>query len=153
MFDRSHILTRQQIIKADIKDVWAFFSNPANLSLITPPSMNFQVVSELGEQVREGQIIEYRVKPLPGLRMKWVSRISKLIPNKSFTDVQLQGPYKLWRHHHVFKEVEQGVEMTDTIEYALSFWPLGNLLLPVIKHRLSFIFNYRYKFVESYFNK
>ncbi len=56
---------REQLIKADLSEVWDFVSSPRNLKIITPPSMGFDInSSHLPEKMYRGMIIKCRVKPL-----------------------------------------------------------------------------------------
>ena len=53
-----------QDLNTSIPDAWTFFSNPKNLSKITPKQMGFNITSETPEYMFEGQIISYKVSPL-----------------------------------------------------------------------------------------
>lgn len=108
-------LRRKQLVKTDIATCWDFFSSPANLSKITPAYMGFDVRSEVPERMYEGLMIEYRVRPLLGIPMKWVTEITHVKDYQFFVDEQRIGPYKLWHHEHHFMETPDGIEMTDIV--------------------------------------
>jgi len=150
-----HELYREQQLNCDLQTAWEFFSSPMNLSKITPKDMAFTVLSEQKtKKIFEGMIIDYTVSPLLGIPLKWKTRITEVIPNKSFTDFQEKGPYKLWNHRHEFIPNEKGVFMIDKVDYELPFGLLGNLAHALfVKKKLEKIFNYRFHVLENLFNK
>jgi len=150
-----HELYREQQLNCDLQTAWDFFSSPMNLPKITPKDMAFTVLSEQKtNKIFEGMIIDYTVSPLLGIPLKWKTRITSVIPNKSFTDFQEKGPYKLWNHHHEFIPNEKGVLMIDKVDYELPFGVLGNIAHALfVKKKLEKIFNYRFDVLENFFNK
>lgn len=147
-------LQKQQFIKAPIQPVWDFFSSPENLAKITPPYMKLRVTSGvLPERTYAGQIITYKVSPILGIPLSWMTEITHVVQNKRFIDEQRFGPYKLWHHQHHFSEQDNGVLMTDIVHYALPLWFIGRLAHSLfIKKQLQGIFNYRYQVIEQEFN-
>ena len=150
-----HELYREQQLNCDLQTAWDFFSSPMNLPKITPKDMAFTVLSEQKtNKIFEGMIIDYTVSPLLGIPLKWKTRITEVIPNKSFTDFQEKGPYKLWNHHHEFIPNEKGVFMIDKVDYELPFGLLGNIAHDLfVKKKLEKIFKYRFDVLENLFNK
>lgn len=150
-----HELYREQQLNCDLQTAWDFFSLPMNLSKITPKNMAFTVLSEpKTNKIFGGMIIDYTVSPLLGIPLKWKARITSVITNKSFTDFQEKGPYKLWNHHHEFIPNKKGVLMIDKVDYELPFGVLGIITQALFeKKKLEKIFNYRFQFLENLFNK
>ena len=112
--------------------------------------MGFDIKTDLPEKMYEGLMIEYTVKPLLGIPMNWVTEIKTVKDLKFFVDEQRVGPYKMWHHEHHFKEVEEGIEMTDIVSYDLPFGFLGRLMHPIlVRKKLDEIFDYRFKAVEE----
>jgi ligand-binding SRPBCC domain-containing protein len=147
-----HKLYNKQFLPIDIKLAWEFFSSPKNLSKITPSYMDFQITSELPEEMYEGMIITYTVKPVAGIPVNWVTEISHTRKPYFFIDTQLSGPYKLWHHQHLFKEVKNGIEMEDIVHYKLPFGILGNIAnFLFVKKQLEGIFNYRQNILSEIF--
>ena len=147
-----HSLTREQILPLSLDEAWEFFSSPRNLGSLTPPDLGFRIVHCPSEKMHEGQIIEYRVKILPGLWVPWVSEIKAVEEGRSFIDEQRSGPYKFWHHRHVFEAVEGGVKVTDLIHYALPFGPLGAIAHAVfVRRQLEKIFAFRRTELERRF--
>lgn len=150
---RYQLETTQQL-NCDLETAWEFFSSPHNLSKITPKEMNFVVKSNIKEdEIYEGMEIAYTVSPVLSIPMKWKTIITKVDFQKSFTDFQEKGPYKLWNHQHVFIPNEQGVLMKDTVDYELPFGVLGTIAHKVfVKKKLESIFDFRYNVLEERFN-
>lgn len=140
----THRLTRQQWIPKSIDEAWAFFSRPENLEEITPPFLRFQIVSAERE-LRRGSRIEYRLR-VRGIPMRWISEINEWEPPHRFVDTQLRGPYKLWRHQHIFVAENGGTRITDDVEYALPFGVLGRIAHALMVRRdVEGIFAFRQK--------
>jgi ligand-binding SRPBCC domain-containing protein len=147
-------LKQQQFLPLSLSKAWSFFSNPHNLKDITPPSMDFRVISDTGTETYAGMIIHYTVKPMFGIPVRWVTEITHVREPHFFVDEQRFGPYTFWHHQHLFKEVPGGVEMTDIVSYALPFGPLGSLVRElIVKHQLNTIFGYRRTVLEKMFPK
>lgn len=147
-------LKKEQFLKTDIKSSWDFFSNPANLSKITPPWLNFKIISALPEKMYQGMVVEYRVHPFLNIPIKWITEITHADEPCFFVDEQRFGPYKFWHHKHFFKETDGGVSMTDEVHYILPIGFLGVILNSVIvKNKLEEIFGYRFKTLEKIFNE
>lgn len=143
-----------QELPVSMQKAWDFFSSPANLQEITPSTMDFRITSEPSEKMYAGQVIEYRVKPLPALSLYWMTEITHVEEGKYFVDEQRYGPYSLWHHQHHFREIEGGVEMTDIVHYKIPGWVLGDIANSIfVKKKLQEIFNYRYAKVEELFGK
>lgn len=150
-----HQLQRQQQLNCDIKTAWKFFSSANNLSEITPKDMNFVVRTQLSDyEMYEGMLIDYYVSPLLGIKLKWQTEITEVNFEKSFTDFQKKGPFKLWNHFHEFIMNDKGVLMMDTVSYELPFGFLGEIAHSVmVKKKLEHIFDYRFKILEETFNR
>jgi ligand-binding SRPBCC domain-containing protein len=135
-----------------MKECWDYFSSPGNLKEITPPGMGFNIKTDLPAKMYEGMMIEYKVTPLLGIPMTWITEIKAVKEGQFFIDEQRKGPYAIWHHEHHFKEVDGGVEMTDIVSYEVPFGILGKLVHPIIvKPKLDQIFKYRTKKVDEIF--
>ena len=142
-----------QLIKTTHEVAWDFFSSPANLQKITPSQLGFRIISRHhGNKMYPGQIIEYKVSPVLGIPLYWMTEITHVEEGKYFVDEQRFGPYSLWHHQHHFKKVEGGIEMTDIVHYKLPLGWLGDLAhVLFVKKQLQQIFDYRYAVVEQLF--
>jgi len=138
-----HVLTQTQFIPAAPERVWAYFATPANLNALTPPELHFEIFGEPGP-MHAGQLIRYRIRVAPGVRVGWLTEIRHVHEGRYFVDEQRRGPYALWYHEHEFERRDGGVQMTDRVTYALPFGPLGELVHLLWVHRqLRHIFAYR----------
>ncbi|RMA64583.1 SRPBCC family protein [Ulvibacter antarcticus] len=147
------IHTKQRIPISKI-EAWEFLSDPKNLKVITPDYMGFHIKSGAEKEMYAGQIIEYIVTPVLGIKTKWVTEITHVKAKSYFVDEQRFGPYALWHHKHFINEVEGGVEMEDLIHYKIPFGFLGQWLHPLlVKPKLEEIFNYRQIALENRFGK
>lgn len=139
-------LHKKQQLPISVEKAWLFLSDPKNLKTITPDYMGFDIVSGESDKMYPGQIIEYIVKPILGIPIKWVTEITHVVENKYFVDEQRFGPYSLWHHKHFIKEIPNGVEMEDLIHYKIPFGFVGQLVHPLlVKPKLEQIFEYRQK--------
>ena len=147
-------LNSEQQLYCDIHRAWDFFSSPHNLSRITPKEMGFVVLSNLPEaDIYKGMNIDYTVSPVLGIPLKWQTKITAVNYQKSFTDFQKKGPYKLWRHHHEFIPNQKGVLMIDTVDYELPFGIIGEMVHRLmVKKKLAYIFDYRRRVLEQLFS-
>ncbi|MGV3610516.1 MAG: SRPBCC family protein [Fluviicola sp.] len=146
-------LKRTQFIKADLETCWEYFSSPANLHVITPDYVDFRVHSSVPDQMYEGLIIHYTIRPIFRIPLKWISEIRTIRDQDYFVDEQRKGPYKMWHHEHHFKEVEGGVEMTDLIHYSLPLGFIGKFVHWLfVRKQLESIFDYRIRKVDELFN-
>ena len=143
-----------QKIPVDIETVWAFFSNPDNLRKITPANLGFKVLSKHhGDKVYPGQIIEYKVSPVLGIPVYWMTEITHVKDKELFIDEQRFGPYQLWQHQHHFSEIPGGVEMIDIVHYRNPAIIGGMANLLFVRGRLKKIFEYRFRKVEEVFGR
>ncbi|MBK8566392.1 MAG: SRPBCC family protein [Saprospiraceae bacterium] len=147
-----HRLTTVQFLPISLDKAWDFFSNPSNLNKITPKEMNLIPTSALPEKSYPGMFITYKVKPLLGIPMLWVTEITHLRDKEFFVDEQRIGPYRIWHHQHHFKSVIGGVEMTDIVDYRVPGGPIGVLLEKLfIGSKVRSIFAYRTKVLVEMF--
>jgi ligand-binding SRPBCC domain-containing protein len=148
-----HTLQHHQVIRATPVECWAFFSNPRNLKVITPPALDFRILSVLSEKMHPGMMIEYRVRPMFGIPVTWLTEITQVCEPYYFVDEQRVGPYRIWHHEHTFRQVDdEHTEIGDKVHYVLPFGPLGEVAHPLlVKRQLRRIFDYREKAVTNFF--
>jgi ligand-binding SRPBCC domain-containing protein len=144
-----------QKIPASIEQVWDFISSPANLKKITPEYMGFNITSKLlSPNMYPGMIISYKVSPVFGIKMTWVTEITQVKEIEYFVDEQRIGPYSMWHHEHKIEPIEGGVLMTDIVSYKPPFGIFGSIANSVlIKKQLKEIFDFRTVAVEKMFGK
>ena len=145
---------RKQVVALPLASCWSFFSNPANLSRITPPALNFNIRSELPVEIYPGLMIRYTVSPLLRIPMTWVTEITQVRKPDFFVDEQRVGPYRMWHHEHSFLAVnERETEVRDMVYYVPPLGPIGVLLNAVlIRRQLAAIFDFRTQQLASISN-
>lgn len=146
-------LYQEQELNTTKDEIWKFISHPSNLNNITPPEMDFTIISEVPEKMYSGLLIQYNVKlPLLGTS-EWVTEIKHIKHQKQFVDEQRIGPYKLWYHFHGLEELEGGVKMIDHVRYVPPYGVLGKMVNSLmIRSKLREIFNYRREILEERYN-
>ena len=145
-----------QEIPVDLDTAWDFFSSPLNLAEITPKDMTFDVTTPnmANTKMYPGLIITYKVSPLLGIKLNWMTEITHVKDKEYFIDEQRFGPFAFWHHQHHFQQTEKGVLMKDLLHYGIG-WGLIGLLANslVVENKIKGIFDFRYKKVEEIFGK
>lgn len=143
----------EQFLPISIQKAWDFFSSAKNLAIITPPEMQFNILTKFDDaEIYEGMLIEYKLKPLLGIPVYWKTEICKVDKPYLFTDKELKGPYKIWEHTHTFIEKENGVLMKDQVKYELPFGILGQIAHTLlVRKKIENIFKYREKVLKKLF--
>lgn len=137
-------LHKVQTFPIGLNQAWDFFSDPRNLPAITPPALGFRVLSDIPPRIHDGLILRYSVRPFPFYRVGWITEIAEVKAPERFVDIQLKGPYRMWRHVHSFRATPDGTVMQDAIHYELPFGPLGALAAgAIVRRSLENLFAYR----------
>jgi len=138
-----HSLHYSMVLPLPLQEVFDFFADVTNLQRITPPELNFSIVTPLPLLMQAGAIIDFRLSLL-GVPFKWQTEISAWEPPHMFVDRQIKGPYAEWIHKHTFSSAEDGrTVMEDDVTYSLPSLPLGELAQPLVRKQLERIFTYR----------
>lgn len=133
-------LTREQFVPLPLDEVFSFFADALNLERLTPPWLQFQILTPEPIDIRIGTEIDYRLK-LRGLPVRWQSEITAWQPPYRFVDRQRRGPYRLWVHTHQFEPMANGTLVRDIVDYAV---PGGSLVDRFfVRPDLERIFDYR----------
>jgi ligand-binding SRPBCC domain-containing protein len=150
---KTHLLARSQHVPAPPVDVFEFFSDARNLEAITPPWLRFSVLTPGPIEMRPGALIEYRLA-LHRVPVRWLTRIEEWDPGRSFVDMQVRGPYRLWHHTHTFAARDGGTLVGDRVHYALPLGPLGTLAhAAFVRRDLERIFAHRHAVIAQRFTK
>ena len=121
-----------------------FTYSPENLKTITPDYMGFHILSGADREIFPGQIIQYIVTPVLGIKTKWVTEITHVKDKAYFVDEQRFGPYTMWHHEHWLDPIEGGVDMLDRVSYKIPLGPIGKLAQVImVRRQLKGIFDYR----------
>lgn len=145
-----------QKMPVSLEQAWDFFSSPLNLAKITPEEMAFKVTSNINpiDKMYAGMIITYKVSPVAGVKLNWMTEITQVEEQCYFIDEQRFGPYQFWHHQHHFKSIPGGVEMTDVLTYGMPLGFLGTIANSLfVANKLQQIFKYRKEKVDALFGK
>lgn len=144
-----HILQRTLTLDLPRAEVFEFFAAASNLERITPPELNFHIVTPQPFELKKGALIDYKLS-LHGIPMSWRTEITEWDPPFSFVDTQLSGPYSQWIHRHTFTELEPNKTLIeDEVRYRLPLEPLGDLAHFIVRGQLEYIFDHRQKIVAE----
>lgn len=146
-------LKTEQRIPASMEQVWDFIRSPKNLKKITPAHMGFDIITEnVPDEMYPGMIVAYKVSPVLGIKMTWVTEITHIEEGKYFVDEQRAGPYKVWHHEHFLREENGEVVMSDIVTYVPPYGFLGAIANSLfIRKQLKSIFDYRFQAVVKEF--
>lgn len=146
-----HVLKREQFVPRPRSEVFAFFADAANLERLTPSSLRFEIKTAPPIEMRPGALIDYRIV-LFGIGLRWRTLIETFEPEARFVDVQLEGPYRVWRHTHDFIETAGGTLVRDLVEYEVPLGPLGELARVLfVERQLGAIFDFRRESIRKLF--
>ena len=152
MADKTYTLSFAQQVSRPLAKVFDFFSRAENLEALTPPWLNFKILDVKPQPVQQGTLINYSLR-VHGIPLRWTSEIVEWEPPNRFVDLQLRGPYKLWRHEHRFEARDGGTLITDTINLALPLGALGQLAYKIkVKSDVQEIFAFRERKIRSLFS-
>jgi ligand-binding SRPBCC domain-containing protein len=150
---REHLLERTQLVEAPRETVFPFFADALNLEAITPPWLNFRVITPGPIEMGVGALIEYRLS-LHRVPVRWLTRIEDWQPGRSFVDAQVRGPYRLWHHTHTFEDAPAGTLVRDRVRYALPLGVVGEVAHRAFVARdLHRIFDHRQSEIARRFTK
>ena len=63
-----YTLRKTQKLPISLDKAWEFLCNPVNLSELTPSEMNMTIISGSDRPMYAGQILQYSVTPLAGIK-------------------------------------------------------------------------------------
>ncbi len=145
-----HVFECDILAPLSIRDTFSVFEDPYNLAKITPPWLHFKILTP-NLTMRKGAEIRYSLAWMR-LPMHWKTRIIEYEPPFLFVDEMENGPYALWRHRHTFRPSEKGTVVSDRVEYALPFGPLGTMAHTlVVRRQVEEIFLYRQRALDGIF--
>jgi ligand-binding SRPBCC domain-containing protein len=102
-------------LPAPVDRVFAFFADASNLESISPPFLHFRLLTPRVE-MRRGATLDYRLR-LRGVPFRWRTEITVWEPESRFRDEQRRGPYRYWRHSHLFRAERGGTIVEDGVDY------------------------------------
>ncbi|HEV2695205.1 MAG TPA: SRPBCC family protein [Verrucomicrobiae bacterium] len=147
---RLHIFETELWLPVSREKVFPFFADARNLEIITPPWLNFRILTPGEIHMRAGALIDYQIR-IHGFPVCWRTEITGWNPPFNFRDEQRRGPYRLWRHTHVFEEKDGGTLCRDHVAYSVPGGALVNRLF--VRRDVEKIFTYRADALKKHFAK
>ncbi|MHC4955200.1 MAG: SRPBCC family protein [Planctomycetota bacterium] len=138
--DGTSTLTSEMWLPEPRESVFGFFADAGNLQRVTPPWLNFRILTNLSVEMRPGLLIDYHLR-LRGVPLRWQSEITVWEPPHRFVDEMRIGPYREWIHEHRFEEHEGGTRVIDQVRYAVPGGAVVDRLF--VRRDLKEIFRYR----------
>jgi ligand-binding SRPBCC domain-containing protein len=148
--ERLFILSSSVVLRHSREELFEFFSDAFQLEQLTPPWLNFRILTPAPIHIRTGCLIDYTIR-LRGIPIQWQTEISSWDPPYSFTDRQIRGPYRLWEHLHTFETVPEGTLASDEVRYRVPGGRLINRLF--VQRDLVKIFTYRQEKMLQLFSR
>ena len=143
------MLCREQRLDAPPEAVFPFFADARNLEAITPPLLQFRLLTPDPIAMGVGTFLQYALR-LHGVPVRWDTLIQEWEPPHRFVDVQVRGPYRLWHHTHELLAADGGTLMRDTVRYSIGFGVLGEVARRALVLRdLEAIFAFREETVPA----
>jgi ligand-binding SRPBCC domain-containing protein len=144
----------KQLINTPPTRAWNFLCDVDNLAVLTPKFLHFKTQYKSHEKVKQGVVFVHKIKPFSLIGLTWTSYITEFERGRSFSDIQLEGPYKTWVHQHSIEEYKEDVcFMIDKVLFSLKFGPLNPLIYAlVVKPSILKAFEFRRQKIEALFN-
>lgn len=145
---KTHLFETELWLPLPREKVFPFFADAHNLEAITPPWLNFRILTPGEIPMHAGTLIDYQLR-IRGFPVCWRTKITAWNPPEIFCDEQLHGPYRLWRHWHAFEPKDGGTLCRDRVEYAVPGGALVNWLF--VRRDVEKIFAYRAAALKKHF--
>ena len=114
--DSGYWLRAEMLVEQPLETVFEFFADAKQLERITPPILNFKILTPMPVEIKAGLLLDYQIS-IHKVPIKWRTEIAVWEPPYRFVDRQLKGPYHLWHHEHTFEETENGTLVKDKVIY------------------------------------
>ncbi len=130
-------------VEASAADVFEWHEQPGAVHRLLPPWDPVDVLKHGGLSEGSRVKLRLRVGPLP---VTWVAKHVDVVPGSRFSDEQVRGPFRRWKHVHHMSDEQGGCRLSDELEYDL---PLAGLTTPVaggaVRRRIERHFAYRHR--------
>lgn len=136
-------------INSSAESVFRWHDNPGAFERLMPPWEPVEIL-ERDEGITNGTRIKFNI-PLPFTKWTWVAEHQNYEAGKQFEDVQLDGPFKSWRHRHEFEMINTEVSrLIDTIQYQIPYPPIGKWIVGrMLRNKLKRMFRYRHALTKA----
>jgi uncharacterized protein len=134
-------------VKAPIDEVFAWHARPGAFNRLSPPWRSIEIKKYTKPGEAENRIV-LRLPIVGPLGLLWELEHDSFNPPHRFSDRQVRGPFKSWRHVHAFSSIDSNTtRLTDSVSYTL---PLAtDLSRPFAKRELDRLFAFRHAVLQS----
>ncbi len=146
-----HVFLRRTAINASARALFDWHEAPGAFQRLTPPGEPVRVLKQVGG-IKDGAQVSVLVGPWP-VSLRWDLEHRDYRYGESFTDQQVKGPFRSWRHvHRMLPTGPATCELEDRIEYELPFGLLGDLAARlIVAPKLRRLFAYRHRVTQDAF--
>lgn len=141
---------KETLIKASPERVFSFHELPDAFERLMPPWENAKIIQKADiSKIGSRAIIEYKIFGI--FPSRWIAEHTAYDPPRMFEDVQISGPFRSWRHHHLILPHELGAILRDEIEYTSPVPIFGPLAAPLVfTPKLEKMFEYRHEVTRKW---
>lgn len=135
---------KESVFRCTPERLFSFHELPDAFERLVPPWENAKVIQKADISVIGSQaIIEQKIFGL--VPSRWVAEHTQYDPPRSFTDVQISGPFASWTHKHFIESHTDGALLRDEIEFEPPLWFLGAIAAPLfIMPKIEKMFDFRH---------
>jgi ligand-binding SRPBCC domain-containing protein len=140
-------------IPASAEAVFDWHEAPGAFERLTPPWEPVRVLRHEGG-IRDGARVSLLVGPAV-CSLRWDLEHRDYQHGRSFTDVQVSGPFRYWKHvHRMIPEGRDACVLEDAVEYELPLGVLGWVFGgQFVRRKLTRLFAYRHAVTRDAFGK
>lgn len=111
--------TFQSELPVPVEEAFAWHLRKGAIERLLPPWLNVSFPVPPARPDEEGGRVEIKIKR--GLfRIQWILEHQNFIPNQEFSDVQIRGPFRRYRHRHHFLSIDPiTAKLSDEIAFTL----------------------------------
>jgi uncharacterized protein (TIGR01777 family) len=135
--------TQSSRLNVPPEEAFAWHARAGALQRLNPPWERVQILAQEALALGTGVTLGLQMGPL---RLRWVARHTQFSPPHYFQDIQVQGPFRFWKHHHHLETTTEGSQLRDVVDYQIPFAPLSHpFAKPFIEQKLTRMFAYRHR--------
>ena len=141
---------KKSVIRCSQERLFAFHELPDAFERLIPPWEDVEVIQKADiRQLGSRAIIRIRI--LGPIRERWVAEHTIYEPPHLFEDIQVEGPWKHWRHRHIVEPCGHGSLLRDEIEYTAPFGLIGEIAVRfVMGDKLQKTFDFRHDVTKKW---
>lgn len=145
--DMKRLFIKQTQIPASVQTLYDWHMREGAFERLTPPWEHVKM--KCGDtKIENGSRVSLEIDAGPA-KLNWLAEHCDVQPGKEFTDVQVRGPFKFWKHKHSFEKLNDGCLLTDSIQFELPFDLATIFSETFVKDKLERMFEYRHEMTKN----